>query len=183
MKIVKITNRVLISLIVLVLPCSSFSANDGVGVTYGSEEFGLFFYHIPIRSKIGYSWRVGGAFTSENYGLGGSTSVCSDGSLSGSTGSGTCSWHGGYSHDIESVYSMSSLAGGMSIKMTKRLKTFGHVSWATYIEDINVGNQASQIVRYGYELGVGYDVLPTLTILGIYISQTSNLQLGAALTF
>ncbi len=89
-------------------------------------------------SKWGYYAR--GIVDFDNYKNGRSVNVCNDGSISGSTGSGTCSGHKGVSHSKSAEYDRFALVLGPTYSISKTIQIHCGPIIGIYSSDVDIGD-------------------------------------------
>jgi hypothetical protein len=130
-----------------------------LGVSSSGEDVSLDFWQSKlIDSELGMYFRL--IIDSEEYENGNSVSVCRDGSISGSFGSGTCSSHGGVSHSKLADFNRLAFAIGPTYWISESIQLHGGLLWAMYTSDISIGDHTKlDFDEFGIDLGVSLEVL------------------------
>lgn len=83
-----------------------------------------------------------GVFDFEDYQNGSEVTVCVDGSVSGSIGSGTCSGHSGASHRRRAEFSRLAVAVGPTYWIHKSVQLHVGFIYGMYTSDIDIGEKS-----------------------------------------
>ncbi|MGC3981530.1 MAG: hypothetical protein QM808_09740 [Steroidobacteraceae bacterium] len=98
----------------------------------------------------------------EKYENGSRVTVCSDGSISGSSGSGTCSGHGGVNHTKNAKFNRYAIAAAPTYWVTDYLQLHCGLIAGLYSSDVNIGDKGSKnFTEYGLDLGISIKPLAT----------------------
>lgn len=85
--------------------------------------------------------------------------VCADGSISGSSGSGTCSGHGGISSEKLAKFNRYGFILGPTHWFTDRIRLHGGLFWGAYNSDVDVGDKDKlDFNEYGVDVGISYSI-------------------------
>jgi len=176
--------------IILVVAVTPAAAEEKGKSDNFNFEFGLLFapntlsllFAGHIQDQWGIVTIADTSFEVEEYDLGGETTVCADGELSGSTGPGTCSYHGGVSGSQPAEYSRVSFSVGPTYQLTERLKIYGTVGLVFYTQYITVGETRNEGDASGNaEIGVSYQVIDPVNLIGHYAVEPSAFRIGASI--
>lgn len=84
-------------------------------------------------------------------------SVCNDGSISGSTGSGTCSGHGGVGYFKEADFDRTAFIIGPTYWFSERIQFHGGLIVGLYTSEINIGDKSKyDFSEIGVDIGLSY---------------------------
>ena len=104
-------------------------------------------------NRLGYDLRLLVDF--DKYENGSLVTVCADGSISGSVGSGTCSGHGGANHTKEAKFTRYAIMAGPTYWLTNHFQLYGGLIVGLYSSDINIGEKnAKDFTKGGLDFGV-----------------------------
>lgn len=96
----------------------------------------------------------------DEYQNGDLVTVCSDGKISGSTGSGTCSGHGGASKQREANFSRFAFSLGATYLLHERVRLNGGLILGMYSSDIDIGEMTDlDYTNVGVDAGLSFKVL------------------------
>ncbi|WP_298723098.1 hypothetical protein [uncultured Oceanisphaera sp.] len=108
-----------------------------------------------LNSQIGLYSRFLWDF--EEYEDGTTVSICSDGSISGSSGSGTCSGHGGVSGTKATEFNRYGLVLGPTYWLSDRIRLHGGLVAALYSSDVNIGDKSERdFAEIGADIGASF---------------------------
>ena len=95
----------------------------------------------------------------EEYEDGTTLNVCSDGAISGSSGSGTCSGHGGVSSTKPTEFNRYGLVLGPTYWLSNRIRLHGGLVAALYSSDVNIGDKSERdFTEIGADIGASYSL-------------------------
>lgn len=105
----------------------------------------------------GFGYYIQGFFDFDKYENDDTVSVCRDGEVSGSTGSGTCSGHGGVSHTKNAEFDRNGVSFGAAYSISNNFDIFGGILFALYSSDVTVGDTSSKdFSETGLDIGASY---------------------------
>lgn len=117
------------------------------------------------------------------YDLGNKVSVCNDGSISGSTGSGTCSGHGGVSHTRNEKNERLGGSLGYLWNVIGDLYLGGGANFGAYTSEVNVGNKSQGETYFNVEARAAYRITPHIAALTTYDAEVKAFTFGASIGF
>lgn len=132
-----------------------------LGLSTSGEDLALSLWadKIPKSSQKGYLTIGLDSNTYQNDTL---VSDCNDGAVSASTGSGTCSGHGGVSKTRQAEYDRAALIFGMTHNLTPRLRFNAGLAIGMYFSDVTIRTtQYTNYFQYGLDMGASYQITPT----------------------
>ncbi len=163
---------------------SAQSYDMDVGLKFGSNTWGYYIGAHDLTSRFGFFTTTELSVDPRSYGIGGTTTVCNDGQLSGSQGTGSCSWHGGVSHQTEAEYSRFSFGMGTTYRLSEPVSLVLNGVFSLYTHYITVGEASNEgDLQYGIETGVLVRPHRNFNIVGLYNSEISAFRLGFGTTF
>jgi len=155
--LLRIMSNSKILLFVFANTISSLAYAGDLGVTSSGKDISLTWLQSVEVSSWGFYLK--GILDSEKYQNGSLVSVCNDGSISGSIGSGTCSNHGGMSYGREAQFGRDALVIGSTFQMNKNIQFQGGIIAGMYSSDINIGDKSKlNFIKYGIDVGLSYKV-------------------------
>ena len=136
----------------MLTPMSSFAFDLGASSS-GNDISIDFWTGINESQKIGLYSRT--VIDFESYEGDDYVSVCGDGEVSGSTGSGTCSGHSGVSSTKLAEFSRIALIFGPTYKLSETIDIYGGIIIGFYSSDVSIGDSASlDYSKYGADIGL-----------------------------
>lgn len=151
-----------------------------LGLKFGNNAWGYYYgVHYP-NSRFGFLSTGEFSLEPETYGIGGTTTVCNNGGLSGSTGSGSCSWNGGVSHQTDATYDRFSIGLGATYKVIEPVSIVLIGVWSAFTHHITVGNIRNDgDSRYGVETGLLFRLDPRFNVVFLYHTEAERYRFGA----
>lgn len=145
--------------IILGLVCatvSNFCHSADIGIFTSGNDISLVFWSSPEdQSKLG--WYARALFDFETYENGDVVTICRDGSVSGSSGSGTCSGHSGVSHSEQAKFDRLGVAIGPTYWVSNKFQLHGGVLIGLYSSNIDVGDSgALDYTKIGFDFGISF---------------------------
>ena len=111
---------------------------------------------------------------SGEYQNGKNVSVCNDGSISGSTGSGTCSSHSGVNYTENAEFNRIAGAFGATYSVTDSFQLHGGVIVGMYTSNINIGDKDKyNFNKVGIDVGISDKILNDLD-LKLFLSHETE---------
>lgn len=140
-----------------IVPSISFAVEFGIS-TSGEAVSVDFWPNRDEVKKVGLYGRFVWDF--EDYEDGSVVSICSDGSVSGSSGSGTCSGHGGVSGEKLAEFTRYGFILGPTYWVTNRVRLHGGIVLGVYNSDVNIGDEGKlDFNEYGVDVGISCSFL------------------------
>lgn len=112
-----------------------------IGVSTSGKDISLDIWSANTEHS-GWGAYMRGVSDFEDYQNGAEVTVCRDGSISGSTGSGTCSGHSGVSHRKLAEFSRLAIAVGPTYWINKSLQLHVGLIYGMYKSDIDIGEKS-----------------------------------------
>ncbi|MDR9826271.1 hypothetical protein RCJ22_11685 [Vibrio sp. FNV 38] len=156
---------------------SSEAIKHHIGVELGNDNTAIFYNHFD--SGFYGSVRI----DSNNYNRGNRVSICNDGKISGSSGSGTCSGHGGVSYVREEKSERIGGSIGYFWKAIKGLYLGAGANLGVYTSEVNIGDNNQGEFYMNLEARAAYRITPRITATSTYDAEAGNFTLGASIGF
>ncbi len=151
-----------------------------VGISSSGKDISLdiWFQDIP-KSENNFYTRI--IYDFDGYHNGANVTVCNDGTISGSTGSGTCSNHGGVNSMKEAEFDRLGFAFGLSNWVSNKVQLHGGLIIGLYSSDINIGDSSEiDFTKFGLDLGISYQPsdLSNMKIVVSYETEQKRSSIG-----
>jgi len=145
-------------LLVVLILFSQASLGDGFGASTSGQDISLdAWFKGGGENGVGLYFSVIADF--EEYQNGSTISVCRDGQISGSFGSGTCSGHGGVSHTALADFTRFGFSFGPTYNINKSLQLHAGLLYGMYSENIDVGDKTPDSYgEWGLDIGVSFQL-------------------------
>ncbi len=134
---------------------------------------------IDLTSGLYGSFKYDG----NKYEHGNVVSICNDGGISGSVGSGTCSGHGGVSHTRKEQSKRAGFSIGYMWNPYGDLYAGGGVGFGAYLSEVNVGTEDENELYANFEAKVAYHITPKLITIVTYDNEVERFSAGVGFTF
>lgn len=165
-------SRLIIFFLMITLPGWCWALN--IGLSSSGKDISLdMSSQKESQTDIGLYFRL--IADSKEYKDGSSVTVCSDGKISGSTGSGTCSGHGGINHTKEAEFSRYAIAFGPTYWATNCLQVYGGIIFGLYSSDVNIGDTSvKDFTETGFDFGVNFKPVETSSFILVIGHETEQ---------
>jgi hypothetical protein len=151
----KLTGLVITTL--LFFPPAIYAGEYGLSTSGKDLSLNLWFGSSLDQGQGGYFTFL---FDNDEYENGDSVSICGDGAISGSSGSGTCSGHGGISSTRDASYERIAFTAGTTYNVGKRIRLNGGLIYGMYISEVNIGEMGEyDYGEFGLDFGISYKVM------------------------
>lgn len=169
-----------VSVIILLIFFPSICQAIELGVSTSGRSISLdMWLQNKEKSKAGFYAKILVDFDKYKNGI--RVTVCQDGSISGSTGSGTCSGHGGISHTKEDEFDRYGVIVGPSYWITNKIQMHGGLIIAFYNSEVDIGDTSkNDYSGVGIDIGVSFKPLDEsdIKIVISYETEQDNTSLG-----
>ncbi len=155
----------------------SSSVNHHIGAEFGDKNVVLSYtsYNSGLYATL--------RFDSNKYELDNRVSVCNDGGISGSTGSGTCSGHGGVSHTRNEVSDRVGGSVGYMWNAIDNIYFGGGIAYGFYGTEVNVGSSTHGDGYINVEGRAAYRLTERFSVVSTYEGEGSVFTFGATYGF
>ena len=141
--------------LILLMSCPTISQSYDFGLSASGNTLGVDYWGDLSKENWGYYFRF--VLDSDEYTDGKIVSVCSDGKISGSLGTGTCSGHGGVSNTKEAEFDRWALVIGPEYYINSRVTANVGLLAAFYSSDANIGDEGKlDFMDYGLDFGLSF---------------------------
>ena len=159
---------------ILFLVASNVCFALDAGISSSGKDLSLDLWSDSNRySNIGFFGRLVADF--KDYTNGDTVRVCNDGSVSGASGSGTCSGHGGISHEEEAQFNRVAIAFGPTYSLTDNLEFHGGFLIGFYNSNINIGDESKlSYSKAGINFGLSLRPIPGSGFMLVVSNETEQ---------
>lgn len=151
--------------------------NHHIGVEFGNDNT------VVSYNNYTNNFYASIRFDSNEYVLDSTVSVCNDGGVSGSTGSGTCSGHGGVSHTRKEKAERFGGSFGYLWNAVGNFYLGGGAGIGSYISEVDVGNEGQSDYYINLEARTAYRFSDRFSLLATYDFEVQKMTVGAAFGF
>jgi hypothetical protein len=145
--------------VIIFITVSSICFADDIGISSSGKDISLNFWSLP-KDQSNSGWYVRALFDFETYKNNDVVSICRDGSVSGSRGSGTCSGHRGVSHSELAQFKRFGVAIGPTFWVLNKIQLHGGVLLGLYSSNINIGDKGVlNYMEVGFDFGIGIKLI------------------------
>lgn len=175
--------KVSVFLVACILSTVTYAVDFGLSSSGSDISIDIWFQNLKNSDQGIYSRII---IDSDKYQNGKVVGVCNDGSISGSSGSGTCSGHGGVNRYEEADFDRIALVFGPTYWVSEKIQLHGGLIVGLYTSEINIGDTSKHdFSELGIDFGLSYKFLSQsdAKVLISHETEQSKSYLGFWLPF
>lgn len=165
------------------IAATNFSHAADIGISTSGNNISLDYWS-SRNASTNLGWYVRALLDFESYENGDEVTVCRDGSVSGSSGSGTCSGHRGVSHSEEAEFDRLGVAIGPTYWVSDKFQLHGGVFFGMYSSNIDIGETgALDYTEVGLDLGVSFKPIESSSFKVVLSHETDQAHTSIGVRF
>jgi len=177
----KMIKKIILGIIFTITSSICYSAD--IGISTSGKDISLSFWSLSkAQSKFG--WYARALFDFKTYEKNNIVTICRDGSVSGSSGSGTCSGHGGVSHSEQAEFNRLAVAIGPAFWVSNKIQLHGGILIGFYSSHVNIGNtDALDYRKVGFDFGISFKPIETSNFKIVLSHETEQSRTSLGIRF